>query len=451
MLGSSVQTSSSPLAVGANVTLSPDTQIEYQGDLAVRGALSSLAIANPATPTITNVGTAGAVTYGYKVVATVNGRSTAASSEGTTTTGNATLSTSNYNVVTWTKVTGATGYKIYRTTGGTTPPMLISTITSGDTLSYNDTDKTSGSSSTPPTTNITGLIIARQDLIPTLPTDRLGYILIPNSLQGSANFEGIIGMNNLKTYGDWVSLIRVDENDYVGIGGGCAAGTYINSSGDHQYYPASTGTGKTILYRGTTATNGQANDSPTLRLEAQYDADATAGVTATVRNALLLHDMVTAGASPKSHLDFAIGAVGAEATILELENNNATLTAYLYGGLKCPQATTIETTSGNLSLIAYATLYLACGSGNYMQVQGARYLGSSNASPCGYSVVNTALTIGSAGSIVIPVANMTDAANDAARDTLAGNVDGVIALDSKAATFKIWGRYGGAWKSATLA
>jgi hypothetical protein len=68
----------------------------------------------------------------------------------------------------------------------------------------------------------------------------------------------------------------------------------------------------------------------------------------------------------------------------------------------------------------------------------------------GYSVLSTTLTIGSAGAMIIPYANMSDAANDAARDALAGNLDGAIALDSKAATFKFWGRFGGVWKSVTL-
>ena len=148
-----------------NMSLKPDAQTELQGDLAVRGSLSALALATPGTPTITNIGTTGAVTYGYKVTATVAGLVTAVGAEGTTTTGHATLDATNYNVVTWAVVPGATGYKIYRTTGGTTPPMLIATITSRFTLTYNDQDKTSGSSETPSTVNGTGAIITRSKAI----------------------------------------------------------------------------------------------------------------------------------------------------------------------------------------------------------------------------------------------------------------------------------------------
>lgn len=71
----------------------------------------------------------------------------------------------------------------------------------------------------------------------------------------------------------------------------------------------------------------------------------------------------------------------------------------------------------------------------------------------GFAVVSTALTLGSAGSIIAPFADMANALNDAARDTLAGNVDGAVAIDSvgAGAVFKVWCRVGGAWKSATIA
>ncbi len=71
----------------------------------------------------------------------------------------------------------------------------------------------------------------------------------------------------------------------------------------------------------------------------------------------------------------------------------------------------------------------------------------------GFSTVSTALTLGSAGSVVVPYCDMGNAANDAARDVLAGNVDGAIAIDSVGVTavFKVWCRVGGAWKGATIA
>lgn len=72
----------------------------------------------PAAPTITQSGAAGSTTYSYYVVAL--GPINKVSLIGTTTTGNATLTVTNKNTVTWTAVAGATGYDIIRTVGGAT-------------------------------------------------------------------------------------------------------------------------------------------------------------------------------------------------------------------------------------------------------------------------------------------------------------------------------------------
>lgn len=115
------------------------------------------ALSTPAAPTITTVGAAGATTYTYTVEATNGAGTTVASSGGSTATGNATLSVSNYNTVTWTIVTGATGYKVRRTVGGATQG-LIATVTSGSTLTVNDTGLT-GDGTVAPTTNTTGSMV----------------------------------------------------------------------------------------------------------------------------------------------------------------------------------------------------------------------------------------------------------------------------------------------------
>ncbi|MBI4330422.1 MAG: hypothetical protein HY673_03970 [Chloroflexi bacterium] len=145
-----------------NLTLKPNAQTELQGDFAVRGSITTLALATPGTPTVTPQGTAGATAYGYKIVATVAGRTTPAGAEGTTASGNAALSAGNFNRVTWSRVPGATGYKVYRTTGGATQG-LISTLTSGATLSLDDTGL-AGGGETPPTVNTTGHILTARDV-----------------------------------------------------------------------------------------------------------------------------------------------------------------------------------------------------------------------------------------------------------------------------------------------
>jgi len=65
------------------------------------------------TVSVTNIGATGATTYGYRVSAINSVGETLASSTVTTTTGNSSLTASNYNRISWTRVTGATGYKVY--------------------------------------------------------------------------------------------------------------------------------------------------------------------------------------------------------------------------------------------------------------------------------------------------------------------------------------------------
>jgi hypothetical protein len=111
------------------------------------------ALAAPNTPVVTHGGTLGATTYGYKVTAINALGQTTGSTEGTSTLGNATLSATNYNLITWDRVTDATGYKIYRTTGpdsgkliGSVGSLILQFIDIG----------TAGTAASPPGANTTG-------------------------------------------------------------------------------------------------------------------------------------------------------------------------------------------------------------------------------------------------------------------------------------------------------
>lgn len=118
-----------------------------------RHLLEKAALSTPALPVITNIGTAGATTYTYKIVAINSTGSTDASAAGSTATGNATLTALNLNRITWTAVAQASGYWIFRTVGGATTGRIA---TVGAVTTWDDTGLT-GDSSTAPTTNTTGL------------------------------------------------------------------------------------------------------------------------------------------------------------------------------------------------------------------------------------------------------------------------------------------------------
>jgi hypothetical protein len=120
------------------------------------GGFTVAALSAPATITITQGGTAGAASYTYNVYACDDTSCVYYSAPGTktTTTGNATLSGTNFNTITWTAVNGARQYMVYRTAGAGSP-MYIG-ITSS--LTMNDTG--SGFGFTAPTTGTSGSIVA---------------------------------------------------------------------------------------------------------------------------------------------------------------------------------------------------------------------------------------------------------------------------------------------------
>ena len=83
---------------------------------------SSSPLANPAQPvSVTQAGTPGSTTYYYWCTATNSSGETLLSPSRITTASHATLDGTNYNIITCTTVSGATGYKAYRTTTVTAP------------------------------------------------------------------------------------------------------------------------------------------------------------------------------------------------------------------------------------------------------------------------------------------------------------------------------------------
>lgn len=96
-------------------------------------------LSTPAAPTVTPQGTTGASTWVYKIEALNRDQTSIASAVGTTTTGNATLSSTNFNRVTWTAVTGATAYRIYRTTVATSPTTTGIIAVVGTVVQLDDT------------------------------------------------------------------------------------------------------------------------------------------------------------------------------------------------------------------------------------------------------------------------------------------------------------------------
>jgi len=120
------------------------------------------ALPDPTGVTVTNVGTAGATTYAYAVCA-VDALGTTLATAATTTTGNATLSATNYNTVDWEPVDDATSYRVYRTSGGATQGLIGTTT--DPTVTLDDTGLAGGGESVP-SLNTTNHTIYQRDLEP---------------------------------------------------------------------------------------------------------------------------------------------------------------------------------------------------------------------------------------------------------------------------------------------
>jgi hypothetical protein len=145
------------LAVGSNA--------QIQGGLSVAGSssLGNLSIGGLATPaapteTVTCSGTC-ATSYSYAVAAiNVSGVTAASASTSTGATANASLNTTTeYNKTSWTAVTGATGYNIYRTAGGaaqgligTVPASSTTALTATSSYTWSSTALTLNFSTPPP-------------------------------------------------------------------------------------------------------------------------------------------------------------------------------------------------------------------------------------------------------------------------------------------------------------
>ncbi len=104
-------------------------------------------IATPSAPVVTPTGTTGATSYSYKIVGANKDQTSVASSAGSTTTGNASLSSTNFNRVTWTASSYATYYYVYRTVGGATTGVIA--VVGAGTLQLDDTGLTGDAASAP--------------------------------------------------------------------------------------------------------------------------------------------------------------------------------------------------------------------------------------------------------------------------------------------------------------
>jgi len=125
--------------------------------LAARRHLNEIyVLVTPGAPLVSPQGTTGVTTYTYKIVARNSTGTSEASQATSTATGNAALSVSNFNQLTWTAVPFADTYDVYRTVGGATTGKIVSATAA---TTANDTGL-AGGAETAPTINTSGTLNA---------------------------------------------------------------------------------------------------------------------------------------------------------------------------------------------------------------------------------------------------------------------------------------------------
>lgn len=135
---------------------------------------SATALTAPTYPTVTAEGTTGSVNWQYVLTALNTRGETQASGIGATGTGVVTLSVDNYNRVTWSAVSGATTYNLYRREGSSGTFKLIA---SGLTGTSHDDTGTAVSTTTPPVSNTTSNLLDGGPLALTISVTGAGYII----------------------------------------------------------------------------------------------------------------------------------------------------------------------------------------------------------------------------------------------------------------------------------
>lgn len=142
-----------PATAGAAITANQLLQVD------ATGAVEPLVTVVPGAPTISlgtaaSGGTFAAGSYFWKLTTVINGVESAASNEIT-----ATLTANQQQPITWTAVSGATGYRLYRGTATGAENVLVAAL--GTVTTYTDTG-TAGTAGTPPaSTPVVGIAVAQ--------------------------------------------------------------------------------------------------------------------------------------------------------------------------------------------------------------------------------------------------------------------------------------------------
>lgn len=201
-----------------------DNMYIYNGSEALRKydfstVTTYTAVTTPTGLAVAATGTTGSTAYSYKISAFNKTGESVGSAAVAIANGNATLSTTNYNTLTWSATSGATGYNIFgRKVTGFGEVYLYTSYTT----TYNDTGTdTPVYTHTPQTDNTSGGIIAKGGCF-TLGRQFVfgvteGTTYNPCRISYSGTLEYIDSFSTNDFGGGWVDIYANDGGEIVGI------------------------------------------------------------------------------------------------------------------------------------------------------------------------------------------------------------------------------------------
>jgi len=222
----------------------------YNGKDALRYLDTSLALTTYTaltTPTglgVTATGATGSTVYSYRVNAFNETGSTAACTRVQISDGNATLSTTNYNALSWDAVSGADGYNIYGRTPYGYQEVYLATVYG--VVAYNDTGSASPLTSVlAPDINNSGGLIAKFGLFSlgrqyvACPTE--GGTYYPTRLYYSGVLDYVETFSGGEYGGGWVEVSSNDGGEIVGLAQYQNGIIVFKTNGIFKFYFTSTG------------------------------------------------------------------------------------------------------------------------------------------------------------------------------------------------------------------
>jgi|GEM_PF-5341317 len=370
------------------------------GTFSIQGGVVATQLPAPVAGAVGTTGSPGSTTYRYQITALDGSGETVGSNVVQTTTGNATLSTSNFNTVNWSAVPGAYKYNIYRCTTTACTPLLLATV-AGNITTY--LDQAAGSpSGAAPSTNTTGggtfagALQAASGLTIGTASAKQGSITFNNS--SNANTVSIVSGTTSASY-------SIQLPSAIGSTGQCLSIAGVASTTETLGY-TSCGGGNPILNQLTQQTSANFN----------IDGTGTIGTSLTTPLIQSSGSTLTLQATTTLSLDTSTSGTlslgNGNAATINIATNNATHVVSIANGTTGNQtiiigstvgvgSTTLQGGSGGLVLQTNSSSASIIARTNTNSTTGFQIQNASNAALFNLDTTTGNITLGTGGDTVV--------------------------------------------------